>query len=110
VVGPKPLCDPVCFLVHLRQLHPGEALARIRPVRGALLPLALPPFDDDLAGLLRSPIFGAEFRLGADVLQLGFPGANPFFLREGQVEKSWTMLSGWLESTFAYVLDRRPEL
>ena len=83
VTGAKPLCHPVCFLVHLRQLHPREALTRIRPVRDALLPLALPPFGDDLAGPLCPSVLGAESRLGADVLQLGLSGANLLFLDEG---------------------------
>ena len=85
MVGPKPLCHPGCFLVHLRQLHPGEALARIRPVRSALLPLALPLLGDDFASSLCSSVLRAEFRLGADVVQFGFLGANPLFLCEGQV-------------------------
>jgi hypothetical protein len=85
VVRPKPLYDSVWFLVHLRQLCPGEAFTRIRPARGAFFPLALPPFGDDLAGSLRPPVLDAELRLGADVVQFGHPGANLLFLREGQV-------------------------
>ena len=112
MTGARPLCHPVCFLVHLRQLHPGEAFARIRPLGGAFRPLALPPFGDDLAGPLRPALLGAEFRLGADVVQFGFPGANLLFLREGQVREVlddavWVV---GIHLRLRFLLDRRPEL
>jgi hypothetical protein len=98
VIGAKPLCDPGCFPIHLRQLRPGEALARIRPVWGAFLPLALPPFGDDFAGPLRPPVSGAQLRLGADVLQFGLPGANLLLLLGGGAgarSPGRSRLDGW---------------
>ena len=112
VTGAKPLCHPVCFLIHLRQLHPGEAFTRIRPLGGAFLPLALPPFGDHLASPLRPALLGAEFRLGADMIQLGLPGANLLFLREGQVREVlddavWVV---GIHLRLRFLLDRRSEL
>lgn len=82
VIRPKSLCDPVCFLVHFRQPH-GEALARIRWFEAHYsLSLALPSVSNYLVGPLCPPVLSAEFRLGTDMLQLGFPGVDSLSLGE----------------------------
>jgi hypothetical protein len=55
---------------------------------------------------------GAEFRLGADVVQFGLPGADLLFLREGQVREVlddavWVV---GIHLRLRFLLDRRPKL